>query len=198
MSIFVPAPSERKYSPAADRILSAAGKLFYEKGIQAVGIDQVIKEANVALNTMYKYFPSKNKLVEEYLLRRDARWLYWFTSFVKNASTDPKERLLAIFDAMEQWFTSGEFRGCAFINAAGEMGTESESIAQIAVTHKKNVYDFTRQLVSDAGFSKSDTLAQQLMLLLEGAIINAQFEINSDSARCARQTAKLLLCQAKS
>lgn len=198
MSIFIPAPSERKYSPAAERILNAAAKLFYEKGIQAIGIDQVIKEANVALNTMYKHFPSKDKLVEEYLLRRDERWLYWFTSFVKNASTDPKERLLAIFDAMEQWFTSEEFRGCAFINAAGEMGTSSAAIAQIAVTHKKNVYDFIRQLVFDAGFSKPDKLTQQLMLLLEGSIINAQFEINPDPARCARQTAELLINQANS
>lgn len=194
MSLFSPSPSEAARSHAAGRILDAASKLFYERGIQAVGMDLIVKEAGVAINTLYKYFPSKDKLVEEYLLRRDARWLYWLTSSV-NKVKGPRERLLAIFDALDEWFQSTEFRGCAFINAAGEVGEERAGITRVIREHKSNLYIFIKSVVKEAGIIDADKVTKQLMLLVEGAIINAQLAINPDAARCARETAELILKQ---
>ena len=159
-----------------------------------MGMDLIVKEAGVAINTLYKYFPSKDKLVEEYLLRRDARWLYWLTSSV-NKVKGPRERLLAIFDALDEWFQSTEFRGCAFINAAGEVGEERAGITRVIREHKSNLYIFIKSVVKEAGIIDADKVTKQLMLLVEGAIINAQLAINPDAARCARETAELILKQ---
>jgi AcrR family transcriptional regulator len=155
-------------------------------------MDAVAKEAHVAINTVYKHFSSKDKLVEAYLIRRDQRWLHWFTSFV-NRVGNPKERLLAVFDALDEWFRSDEFRGCAFINAAGEMGTEKAFLTKIVNDHKQSLYMFIKSIAVEAKIGDADTVTQHLMLLVEGAIINAQLDINQDAACSARKVAAMIL-----
>ena len=57
-------------SPARDRILDTAFRLFYARGIRAVGVDLIISESGVAKATFYKHFPAKDELVLAYLDRQ--------------------------------------------------------------------------------------------------------------------------------
>jgi AcrR family transcriptional regulator len=112
-------------SPTVDndvsqRLLDAAERLFYERGVQAVGVDAVVAEAGVATKTLYAHFGSKDGLVEAYLRRRDRRWLDWLRNAVDTAESGPA-RVFAVFDALTQWFTQPNYNGCAFINIAGEL-----------------------------------------------------------------------------
>lgn len=188
----MPSNVEHSRPSAAERILAAAERLFYNEGIQAIGIDRVVKEAGVAMNTMYKYFPSKDKLIAEYLARRDLRWRNWFAEFVEKEKT-PKRRLLAIFDALHEWFQSEDFRGCAFINAVGELGSDKDYIRLSAGDHKNHVFSFVRSLSEEYGSSTPEKLAQQLMILIEGAIVNASVAGDKNAASRAKEIAELLL-----
>ena len=54
-----------------DDIISTALHLFNSYSYNSIGIDRIISESGVAKMTFYKYFPSKAKLIEECLHRRN-------------------------------------------------------------------------------------------------------------------------------
>src|SRR5919199_6425825 len=84
-------------SSAAQRILDAAERLFYSRGVQAVGMDMVVAEAGVGLKTLYANFGSKSQLVEAYLRRRNQRWLDRLRGRI--AQRQGRDRVLTGFDA---------------------------------------------------------------------------------------------------
>ncbi|MFD0719603.1 TetR/AcrR family transcriptional regulator [Streptomyces globosus] len=104
---------------ARTRLLDAAEALFYAEGIQAVGMDRIRAESGVPLKRLYKLFPAKEALVAGYLERRDRRWTGSLREAVAAAPADP---VGAVFDWLAAWFSEPGFRGCAFLNAYGELG----------------------------------------------------------------------------
>jgi len=57
-------PSQRR-AETRQRILTAAGHLFREHGIDGVGVDAVMKEAGLTHGGFYLHFPSKEALAAE-------------------------------------------------------------------------------------------------------------------------------------
>lgn len=176
-----------------DRILEVASELFYQHGIRAVGIDTIIAQADVAKMTFYKHFKSKDLLVLEFLTRRDEAWRAWFENAVQRLAPSPKNRPLAIFDALEQRFSNKTFRGCAFINTMIEMADGDHIAHQAAAEHKQKVLQIIRDLLSEAGVKKSEELAKAFLLLMDGAIVTAVREGKPGSAKAAKKIAAILL-----
>src|SRR5215470_14036436 len=87
----------------ADRILDAAEALFYGRGIQSVGVDEIRDRAGVPLKRLYQLFGSKDSLVVAVLERRDGDWHRRLASYVAQAD-DPEARILAVFDWLGRWF----------------------------------------------------------------------------------------------
>ena len=177
-------------SGVTQRVLDAAERLFYSRGVQAVGIDRVVAEAGVGLKTLYAHFGSKDRLVEAYLQRRNRRWLDRLQARV--AQLHGRDRVLVIFDALGDWFAEPGFNGCAFINVAGELHTNPATRA-IAREHKQSLRALIRQIACDAAVTDPDTLADRLMLLVEGAIVTAYVEGDELAATRARSAAAALL-----
>ena len=176
-----------------DRILEVASELFYQHGIRAVGIDTIIAQSDVAKMTFYKHFKSKDLLVLEFLTRRDEVWRAWFESAVQRLAPSPKNRPLAIFDALEQRFSNKTFRGCAFINTMIEMADGDHIAHQAAAEHKQKVLHIFRALLVGAGVKKSEELAKAFLLLMDGAIVTAVREGKPGSAKAAKKIAAILL-----
>lgn len=153
------------------RALDAADRLFYARGVQAVGMDAVRAASGLSLKRLYRLFPSKNDLVEEWLRRRDLRWRGDLAAHVAAATADPGQRLLAVFDWLRLWFEEADFRGCAFVNAYGELGGSSAVVAGAARHHKAEFRRYLAGLTAAAGLP--DTLAGHLLLLAEGAVTTA-------------------------
>jgi AcrR family transcriptional regulator len=174
-------------------LLDAAERLFYRSGVQAVSVDAVVAEAGVATKTLYACFGSKDGLVEAYLRRRDQRWLAWLDAAVIAADPGPG-RVLAVFDALHQWFAQPGFNGCAFINVAGELATNTTARA-VARDHKRALRALLGEVALGAGLpqSQSQLLAEWLMLLVEGAIVTAHVEGDMEAALRARRAAVALL-----
>ncbi|MEU9170523.1 TetR/AcrR family transcriptional regulator [Streptomyces sp. NPDC048420] len=175
---------------ARERALDAAEELFYGRGIQSVGMDDIRGASGVSLKRLYQLFPAKEQLVEAYLERRDGRWRTRLAAFVELLPT-PEERILAVFDWLEQWFGEEGFRGCAWINSYGELGATSDRVAAQVRAHKGAFADYLAALVADAG--RPATLAGPLFLLTEGAMVTAGITRSTHPATEAREAARLLL-----
>ena len=108
-----------------DVLVDTALRLFYTQGFNATGIDKILAESGVAKMTMYKHFKSKDELILAALTQRDEQFRDWLTSEMQKAGPNPREQLLAMYDALEDWFKGNAFKGmgfsgCAFINASSE------------------------------------------------------------------------------
>src|ERR1700722_14756092 len=110
-------PQERR--PARERLLAAADELFYEEGVNLVGIDRVIERAGVAKASLYDCFGSKEELIRSYLQERhQARQVRIRERLARYAT--PREKILAVFDSLAETVAKGDFRGCAFARASAE------------------------------------------------------------------------------
>ncbi|HKM56692.1 MAG TPA: TetR family transcriptional regulator [Isosphaeraceae bacterium] len=176
-----------------EHLLETALELFYKNGFHATGIDTILAESGVAKMTLYKYFKSKDDLIFAALELRDQRWMSWFGEELKRRGKTPQQRLLAVFDVLGDWFRQKEFRGCLFINAASEYCGLDRSIGDLAARHKRLVREQLHKLTEAAGVKQPADLADQLSLLVEGAIVMALMEKSPDWALTAREAARVLI-----
>jgi AcrR family transcriptional regulator len=184
------------HAEACTQVLDTADKLFYERGIQAVGMDELRTAAGVPLKRLYQCFPSKQHLIEAYLERRDQRWRAALADYVAQHAITPDDRPLAVFDWLHAWFTQPGFRGCAFINSVGELGTTAADVARIAHRHKKALQSYLTELTQDLQAHDPAALAIQLSLLVDGAITTAAITNVATAAKNARVAAKTLITNA--
>jgi AcrR family transcriptional regulator len=168
-----------------DRILETADRLFYLQGIRAIGVDTIAAEIGISKRTLYNHFPSKDALISAYLERR----------FVQPRPSDkpPAEQILATFDSLERRFASNDFRGCPFVNAVAELGTEDQSVRKIAVAFKDSRRLWFRDLLIQLGVADAEALATQLALLVDGSIAQDLVRNDPAMARAAKEAAKVLL-----
>lgn len=177
---------------ARDRLLAAADELFYAEGINTVGIDRVIERAGVAKASLYSTFGSKDALVRAYLEARHAAWKARLDAGFEAQPCDPRAHVLAVFDALAEWFTEPGFCGCAFINAAAEATPGSQTAAATDEFRRwlgALFLDLTRQTAAE----HPERLARQLVLLYDGASVSAQMAPDADVGAAARAAAVTLL-----
>lgn len=174
------------------RVLDAADALFYAHGVQAVGMDRIREASGVSLKRLYRHFPSKGALVEAYLRRRDRRSRAALEEYVATRST-PEDQILAVFDWLYTWFAQPDFRGCAFNNAFGELGADSAAVAAAVYDHKAAVRQYLLGLVQATCAADPDSMAGQLVVLLDGATSVAAVAGTPEPARQARAAAAALL-----
>jgi AcrR family transcriptional regulator len=178
-------------SSARDRLLAAADELFYEQGVHTVGIDRVIERAGVAKATLYSTFGSKDELIRCYLDGRHARTRARVLAAVERRD-EPRERLLGVFDYLEQRLAEPDYRGCPFINATAESprggfveGASDESRAWMR--------ELLTGLATEAGASAPAALARQLHLLYDGAVVSGRMDRDPAAAANARAAAAALV-----
>lgn len=174
------------------RVLAAATELFNERGVQAVGMDAIRDAAGIPLKRLYTFFPSKAHLVSAVLKQRDHDVRSSMAEFVESRADEPRERILAVFDYLAQWFAEPDFRGCMFINSLGELGGTSADVRRIARRHKVALRDYLAELSAAAGLPAN--LADQLAILANGAIVAATiYGDGTQAANAARSAASVLI-----
>lgn len=181
----MPVAKGEPLDPAAtrERILDTASRVFYERGTLAVGVNELAAEAGVSKVTLYRHFDSKDALVAAFLRARSDRVSNWLREV--SAGLEPRDRVLALFDALGEWFKDPAFNGCALVNGAIEArGAHSEARA-IAARHLERHLDLLG----------GDELARQLLVLVEGATTVAFVRNDPNAAQDAKAVARLLLEQ---
>jgi len=174
MSATSPPPT----TDAHERILATAYELFSRRGIQAVGIDEIIETAGVAKATLYRHFPSKDDLVLAFLQRREDVWTHgWVEREARSRADDPEDQLLAIFDIFDEWFRSDDFEASVFINVLFEMGP-SHPTGRASIHYLENAWG-SRRSASSA---------------MEGSIVCAA-EGDVETAKRAQAMGRMLIAQ---
>ncbi len=157
-------------------------------------MDLLVKTSGVARKSIYRYFANKDEVAAAALNARDVRWMEWFRTECDKADT-PQERILNMFTVLKGWFESEGYRGCAFINTAGEVGDSADPVRQIARLHKQKILDYALELTAQLNIEHSSALARQLLLLIEGAITMSRVMGDYSAADDAKDIAQLLLKQ---
>ncbi|NDK88527.1 TetR/AcrR family transcriptional regulator [Gordonia desulfuricans] len=173
-----------------EQVVEAADRLFNAYGVRGVGMDRVRDEAGVSLKKLYSVVDSKEDLVLAVLANRSRQWARGIDAAAARVD-GPREKLLAIFDFLLDWFADDEFRGCAFINAFGELGGQMPAVVEAVRQQKADFQRYVARLADELGAAPS--LAPQLSLLAEGAQTTAAIAGGVDAARDARAAAEVLI-----
>ncbi|MFI4991897.1 MAG: TetR/AcrR family transcriptional regulator [Solirubrobacterales bacterium] len=181
-------------SSARERILDAAYELFSRRGIQAVGVNEVIERAGVATATLYRHFPSKEKLVLAFLDLREQRWTKdLIEAGAVGRGSNPDERLLAMFDVLDEWFHRDDFEAGSFIKVLLELGPKHPA-GDASVRHLEQLRAIARHLAEEAGLRDTDSFAHSWHILIQGSIVVAA-EGDVDAARRGKAMGRLLIEQ---
>jgi AcrR family transcriptional regulator len=171
-----------------ERILETADRLFYLRGIRAIGVDTIAAEIGISKRTLYNHFPSKEALIEAYLARRSMP--------LRASGKPPLQQILGTFDSLERRFAAKDFRGCPFVNAVAELGSEDHGVRRIAFAFKDGRRARFRDLLKQLDVADPDDLATQLQLLVDGAIAADLVRSDPSMARAAKEAARVLLANA--
>lgn len=161
------------YSSARQRLLETARKLFYHEGIRSVGVDTIVEQSGVGKATLYRHFPTKDDLIVAYLMEMDRDDRQWFEETTTVPGRSPREQLLAWFESCEQRIKEPGFRGCPFLNAMAEIAEPEHPAYQLAVTHERDLRENLAELSRQAGARDPEQLADQLLLIVNGALASA-------------------------
>jgi AcrR family transcriptional regulator len=180
---------------ARERLLVTAYALFQRHGVNAVGVDRIVAEAGVAKTTLYRHFQSKDELVVAVLERHEQLWLGWLKAEIERRGSSPEARILAVFDALDDWFHQSSYEGCLLINTLLESHDRDGRIWAAATEKLANIHALLRGLAHEAGLRDPDAFAHEIQMLMFGSIISA-LNGHTESARQAQSVAQLLLEQA--
>lgn len=180
-------------SSVRERLLNTAADLFYREGMRAAGVDLVVERSGVAKTSLYRHFPSKDDLIAAVLERDDRTyWAHW-DRVAQSSSRDAKAELTAHIAWIAHYIDRREFRGCAFLNAATEFPSPDHPARLIAIRHKAELRRRVGLLTERLGAPGAGTLADQLVLLIDGAYVNGQLTGKKGVARALPAAAAALV-----
>jgi AcrR family transcriptional regulator len=158
--------------PVRQRLLAAADDLFYNEGVQTVGVDRVIEQADVAKATLYRTFGNKEQLVAAYLRARHEAYRSRLAQSIERES-DPRARILAVFDSQIAWINRKGWRGCAFARASAEPSV-GPLVQREADEYRADIRALLTDLAAAAGASAPAMLGWQLSLLYHGVAVEVE------------------------
>lgn len=179
-------------STPKDKLFQTAGRLFYQHGYRAIGVDTIAAESGIGKMTLYRHYPSKDDLIAAFLNQSDDDFWEHYQLSTNEVSTG-RDQLLAFFDSLQDYVLSPDCYGCPFLNVVTEFPEADYMGHQVAMEHKQRVLARFVQLAQEAGAGQPKALANALFLLMDGAYMAARMFGNSennpavDLAEAARQ-----------
>ena len=186
-----PAPEVR------DRILDTASRLFYERGVRAVGVDLVVLEAAVAKTSLYRYFPTKDDLIVAFLEREDLEfWAQW-DGVAMQFPDDPAGELDAHMRWIGERLARSNYRGCPQINVAAEFAEQDHPARQVSRRHMQALRGRLLDIAKRLNVPRPKQLAAQLAVLVNGAFVSSGLLGAEEATGVLRAALKALLAGAR-
>ncbi|WP_025898645.1 TetR family transcriptional regulator [Sneathiella glossodoripedis] len=176
-----------------DELVQKALKAFYQNGFTATGMDMLVKETGISKTSMYKHFRTKEDLILAVLRLRDEQFRNWLFRRMEELADTPAGQLLAMFDALGEWFSEDGYKGCMFIKASSEFQDRDHPIHKQSAEHKRILETHITRLATDAQLANPALVARQLLLLKEGAIVTAHLAHTEAPAADAKVAAAQLM-----
>jgi len=178
-----------------ERIIETASELFYVAGYNQTGINQIIAEAGVAKASMYQHFRSKEDIAVAYLQQRHSHWTGNLFDFISSNKT-VSAKIIGCFDYLNQWLKEVDYRGCGFQNIFIDLPKDQQKIKDQVVRHKNELRTWMHNLLLEDGrFNTKEAcqLGDEILVLMEGAIILSQIQHNNWPILSAKNTCKKLI-----
>lgn len=180
-------------STLKNKIVMVATDLFQTRGINSTGVDTIVAVAGTTKMTLYKYFRSKEALILEVLTTGHQDFQTWLNNKLISNTKKPSEKLQKLFEFIEEWITSPNFRGMGFIKASAEFPNEESPVHQLSLEQSRQFRQYISALASEANIQDAEGLALQLSLLFEGAVQAEQMKRGSGAIKYAKKAAKILI-----
>lgn len=177
-------------------IIKTASDLFYKNGYNRTGINEIIKEANIAKATLYNHFKSKEDICVAYLKYKNEGFIENLKTYI---DTQPKgkQRLLSLFDFLESFYSSSGFNGCWCINTVSEIPKSNEIVKREIIAQKNTFIQFINGLVQDNIDNYKDDesikIAKQIYVLYEAAISESNLQENPWPIHSAKSICKQII-----
>lgn len=182
-----------------DELVQKALTSFYRGGFHAIGMDRLAKETGVSKTAIYKHFRTKEDLILATLRLRDEQFRNWLRRRVEALAPEPEGQLLAIFDALGEWFEEPGFRSCMFIKASSEYQDNTHPIHATSAEHKRLLAIYFAGIAEKTNTADPEGLARQLLIIKEGAIVLAHLhdhkQVTADARALAKNTIETALAE---
>jgi AcrR family transcriptional regulator len=175
-----------------ERLLAAAQRLSYRHGVN-VGVDALLKDANVARRSLYEHFGGKDSLIAEVLRRAATEDLDRYRAVMAAAGDDPRQRLLAVFDDLDRVVRAPDFRGCRYLGADLALADQNHPAHVVTREYRQVVHQLLVREVRRLELPRPAHVADQLMLLIEGTLATGATRSGTRPARAARELAARIL-----
>jgi AcrR family transcriptional regulator len=175
-----------------ERLLDAAQRLSYTHGA-TIGVDALLKAANVARRSLYEHFGGKDGLIAEVLRRSAAEDEARYRDVMAAAGADPRKRLLAIFDELDNVVSAPDFRGCRYLAADLALADENHPAHAVTREYRDQIHQLLERETSQLGHPRPADTADQLLLLIEGTLATGATRPGARPAQAARELAEKVL-----
>jgi AcrR family transcriptional regulator len=176
---------------ARRKLIDTAADLFYREGVGATGVDRISAAAGVSKRSLYQHFAGKDELVAAALSDHAQAILDRYIP-VGDTEAPARQQILDVFDALRRWSQAPDFRGCPFVNVATELADPQHPARAVALDHKLNLERYFGHQARAGGAKKPKLLAEQLLMLFDGAICRAVMR-SAPVPHSARAAAEILL-----
>lgn len=176
-----------------NQIILEALNIFYQVGFQAAGVDFIVNHTGISKTTIYNHFESKEALILAVLDKRDSDFRSWLSQRVDELADSPETKLFCVFDALDEWFQQEDFKGCMFIRASSEYQELDGPIFKQSALHKERLKIYFHELASKANCTNPMAVANQMLILKEGAIIAANLKLMSSPGSHAKEILTALI-----
>lgn len=180
-------------APAKLRILTTASQLFYQRGLHAVGVDEIVAQSEVAKTTLYAHFRSKDELIAAYLARQSETWQVVLEEKLAEFDGTAAESLDYVFQLIEGGCAETSFRGCPFINFVVEFPDRTHLAWEVCLDHRRWLHRVLQDQARAGNAVDAAGLADQLCLLYDAAMVGSMFDLNGRSAQVMRRAAATLV-----
>lgn len=185
-----------KVSATREKIVETASTLFYNKGYNLTGINEIIAEAGIAKATLYSHFKSKEDICIAYLQHKNDTLLAEIEPFCRSKK-EGEAQLIAIFDFLLLFFRDKDFNGCWCLRTIAEIPKDNIRVKTEIQKQKRSLLKFINQLIEDnqvcSNKNKAESLAKQLYLLYESAVGESHLYGENWPIETARNLAKEII-----
>lgn len=150
------------------RLLNTITRLFHSQGYNPTGINQIVEESGVCKSSVYQHFRSKEDMAVVYLNERHLKWFDSLNDFVSSSSSK-KEKVLSLFDFVQEMNIKENYQGCCFLNLLAEIPADNSALISIIQQHKQDLRTFITQLLEGTAIN-----ADHVYLLMESAITESK------------------------
>lgn len=175
-----------------ERLLRSARELTYSNGV-GVALDEILEDAGAARRSLYQHFGGKADLIAETLRMSADADIERYRAALDSGGDDPRLRILAVFDVLEDTTSSEGFRGCRYTAAELSLTDPDHPAHEQTRAYKRRLHDIFVPELEAFGHPAPSRAADQLVLLIDGALVGAVTRAGTHPGRSARELSELVL-----